>query len=111
MNDAVVAERRRRIGLDNAGDFEWEPLLLSDGADRVQRASRQKIGLVAIERVDPPLAHLERQRVLGKRTGQRLERLVAHCDRMLDLDDDRLIALAKRFKVSLMALQYRLQRI
>jgi len=32
-------------------------------------------------------------------------------DRMLDLDDDRLLALAKRFKVSLMALQYRLQRI
>src|SRR5258706_1194895 len=32
-------------------------------------------------------------------------------DRMLDLDDDRLIALAKRFKVSLMALQYRLQRM
>jgi Zn-dependent peptidase ImmA (M78 family) len=32
-------------------------------------------------------------------------------DRMLDLDDDRLIALAKRFKVSLMALQYRLQRL
>jgi hypothetical protein len=30
-------------------------------------------------------------------------------DRMLDLDDDRLIALAKRFKVRLMALQYRLQ--
>ena len=27
------------------------------------------------------------------------------------IDDDRLIALAKRFKVSLMALQYRLQRI
>ena len=32
-------------------------------------------------------------------------------DRMLDLDDDRLLALSKRFKVSLMALQYRLQRI
>jgi Zn-dependent peptidase ImmA (M78 family) len=32
-------------------------------------------------------------------------------DRMIDLDDDRLLALAKRFKVSLMALQYRLQRI
>lgn len=32
-------------------------------------------------------------------------------DRMLDLDDDRLLALAKGFKVSLMALQYRLQRI
>jgi Zn-dependent peptidase ImmA (M78 family) len=32
-------------------------------------------------------------------------------NRMLDLDDDRLIALAKRFKVSLMALQYRLQRM
>lgn len=32
-------------------------------------------------------------------------------DRMLDLDDDRLLALAKRFKVSLMALQYRLQRM
>jgi Zn-dependent peptidase ImmA (M78 family) len=32
-------------------------------------------------------------------------------DRMLDLDDDRLLTLAKRFKVSLMALQYRLQRI
>jgi Zn-dependent peptidase ImmA (M78 family) len=32
-------------------------------------------------------------------------------ERMLDLDDDRLIALAKRFKVSLMALQYRLQRM
>jgi Zn-dependent peptidase ImmA (M78 family) len=32
-------------------------------------------------------------------------------ERMLDLDDDRLLALAKRFKVSLMALQYRLQRM
>ena len=32
-------------------------------------------------------------------------------ERMLDLDDDRLIALAKRFRVSLMALQYRLQRM
>jgi hypothetical protein len=30
-------------------------------------------------------------------------------DRMLDLDDDRLIALANRFEVRLMALQYRLQ--
>src|ERR1700751_6095734 len=30
-------------------------------------------------------------------------------DRMLDLDDDRLIALAKRFKVRLMASQYKLQ--
>jgi hypothetical protein len=28
-------------------------------------------------------------------------------DRMLDLDDDRLIALANRFEVRLMALQYR----
>jgi hypothetical protein len=30
-------------------------------------------------------------------------------DRMVDLDNDRLIALAKHFKVSLTALQYRLQ--
>ena len=32
-------------------------------------------------------------------------------ERILDLDDDRLIALAERFRVSLMALQYRLQRM
>jgi Zn-dependent peptidase ImmA (M78 family) len=32
-------------------------------------------------------------------------------ERMLDLDDDRLLAISKRFKVSLMALQYRLQRM
>lgn len=37
--------------------------------------------------------------------------LAGALDEMVDLDDDRLLALAKRFKVSLMALQYRLQRI
>jgi len=50
----VVTERRRLIGLDNAGDFDGEPLLLSDGADPVQRASYRN-WFVAIERVDPPL--------------------------------------------------------
>jgi hypothetical protein len=77
MHDAVVAEGRRGIRLEYAGDFERESLLLADGADGIERAAREEVGLIAIERVDPALAHLPRQGFWGKRSGQRLKRLVA----------------------------------